>query len=141
MNFETYNQIPLAFWDVVAASEKVEKAWGFEFWLFNNELCGKLLLINPGYRCSLHYHPIKHEVFTVFTGQVMFEQMDIRNTRFEEILSPGVVRNILPKTPHRFGSIDGALILETSTRHSDDDVIRITESGKIPDAARLSRSL
>jgi mannose-6-phosphate isomerase-like protein (cupin superfamily) len=141
VTFETYNQIPLVLWDVVAASKKVMKAWGWEFWIFNTALCSKLLLINPGFRCSLHYHPVKEEVFTVLTGTVMFEQRDVRGYPIEEILSPGTWRAVYPKTPHRFGSIDGALLLETSTRHDDADVVRITESGKIPDAVRSRTSV
>src|SRR6266481_8320883 len=128
MTFDTYNHIPVDLWDVVSASKQVEKKWGWEFWLFNETLCSKLLLISPGFRCSLHYHPIKEEVFTVLTGRVMFEQRDIRGVPFEEILSPGAVRHIWPKTPHRFGSVGKALILETSTHHNDSDVVRITES-------------
>lgn len=142
MTFETYNQISLALWDVVSTSKKVEKKWGWEFWLENSDkYCAKLLFIEPGFQCSLHYHEIKQETFVVIQGQVIFTETDVRRRPFTEILPPGAKRRVMTGTPHRFGSIDGALILEISTHHSDTDVVRLEESGKILDATALSRSL
>ena len=115
--------------------KRVKKVWGVEYWLVNEpEYCAKILEINPGYRCSLHYHPNKKETFTVMTGRVLLEQKDIRGIPFEELLLPNDSRTIWPKTPHRFSSEHGAEILEVSTHHDDSDVVRITESGRIPNA-------
>lgn len=64
-------------------------------------------------------------------GIVRLEQRDVRGVPFEEILKPGDQRLIMPKTPHRFSSLEGAMISEVSTMHSDEDVVRIEESHKI----------
>lgn len=42
----------------------VEKEWGHEIWLANNEkenYCGKILHINQGHTSSMHFHMEKHE--------------------------------------------------------------------------------
>jgi mannose-6-phosphate isomerase-like protein (cupin superfamily) len=113
----------------------VEKIWGVEHWIVNDIYCAKILEITPGYQCSFHYHPQKRETFHVLEGVVRLEQRDIRWIPFDEFLEPGETRTIEPKTPHRFSSKDGAKILEISSHHSDSDVVRLAESGKIPDVA------
>ncbi len=105
----------------------VEKAWGKEIWLCNEkEYCAKWLLISPGKQCSLHLHPIKKETFVVIKGEVRLEH-DGKLERLHE----GDIRTILPKTLHRFGSYYGAKILEISTHHSDNDVLRTEPSGDL----------
>jgi mannose-6-phosphate isomerase-like protein (cupin superfamily) len=110
----------------------VKKAWGSEKWLVNEpEYCAKILCINPGFRCSLHYHKIKKETFIVQSGVVRLEQRGVRGEEIDETLIEGDTRTIMPKTPHRFSSFNGATILEISTHHDDADVVRLTDSGKI----------
>ena len=47
------------------------KGWGREVWLANNELyCGKILEINKGKRCSLHFHKLKTESFFLRAGRL-----------------------------------------------------------------------
>jgi mannose-6-phosphate isomerase-like protein (cupin superfamily) len=110
----------------------VLKLWGTEFWLTNTDkYCAKVLEVMPNWSCSLHYHPVKQETFYVLEGEVKLEQRDVRGVPFEEILKAGDQRLIMPKTPHRFSSLEGAQILEISTHHEDEDTIRIEESRKI----------
>lgn len=114
--------------------EIVKKVWGYEEIRANEpEYCGKVLVIKPGYRCSLHYHKIKKETFSVLDGSVLLEQRDIRGVPFEEVLYPGDSRTIWPGTQHRFQSATNspASLLEFSTHHEDSDSYRITESGPI----------
>lgn len=111
---------------------KVEKLWGTELWIVNTDThCFKVLELNPGYQCSLHYHKIKDETFIVYRGEIVLEQRDVRGFPFEEILECGDQRHIAPKTPHRFRAIERALVFEISTHHDDADVVRIEESRKL----------
>ncbi len=112
----------------------VKKVWGTEHWLENGEYCLKILELTPGYRCSFHFHPQKRETFLVQSGVVRLEQRGVRGEVIDEMLVEGDYRTIEPKTPHRFSSHTGATIIEASTHHSDEDVVRISESGRIPDA-------
>lgn len=106
----------------------VEKLWGREYWIANTPLyCLKLLQINPGGCCSLHYHPKKDETFYVNEGSC---HVQIGEETRE--LVPGDSVRIPPGTPHRFwvpkGQAKGCEIMEVSTHHDDSDVIRLEES-------------
>jgi mannose-6-phosphate isomerase-like protein (cupin superfamily) len=118
----------------------VTKLWGFEEWLANNEqYCGKLLRIRPGYACSIHYHPLKRETFSVIKGAVILElwaSNDIttfppNEYALHEDLPHSV--EILPGWAHRFSNPfeEWATIVETSTPHDDLDVVRIEDSKKL----------
>jgi len=114
----------------------VDKVWGQEVWLVNNErYCAKLLHINAGWQCSLHMHPIKKETFIVLDGGVCLEvaQSNIDSaplvTKQIQLVS-GDSYTLEPNTFHRFFSYTDqpAVILEISSTHSDDDVVRLEES-------------
>lgn len=116
-----------------ANAHKVDKLWGYELWLVNNEkYCAKILKINPGYQCSLHYHKVKDETFYVLTGTVhLEEEYPDRYPRVWRVLIAGDSHRIYPGTPHRFytTSQTGATVLEISTHHDEGDVVRLEESG------------
>ncbi len=102
--------------------EEVEKVWGYEEILVNNDkYCGKLLHLDKGARCSFHYHPVKQETFHCLEGEVL---MIVKSSEF--ILKEPYT--IDPNTTHSFYGITDAIILEVSTPHSDEDVVRINES-------------
>ncbi len=111
----------------------VPKVWGTEHWVVNTDkYCFKLLTINPGFQCSLHYHKKKDETFIVYEGEILLEQRDSRGFPYEELLEAGMQRHIEPKTPHRFQARNTvAIVFEISTYHDDADVVRIEESKKI----------
>lgn len=109
----------------------VKKAWGREYWIINNDkYCTKVLSLNPGWQCSLHMHPIKDETFMVLEGVVNLEVIDPDGELTEVQLQEGETYRLVPETYHRFrsGIAARALILEVSTTHSDDDVVRKEES-------------
>lgn len=116
----------------------VDKVWGQEIWLVNNDrYCAKLLHINSGWQCSLHMHPIKKETFIVLDGGVGlevgmgFDENGESPTYFEKLqLVPGETYTLEPNTYHRFWSYTDtdAVVLEISSTHDDTDVVRIEES-------------
>jgi mannose-6-phosphate isomerase-like protein (cupin superfamily) len=112
----------------------VPKGWGEERWLHNDPLyCGKILVVNEGKRCSLHYHELKTETFYVQQGRIRMELTDLASARqsppvIREVfeMSPGDTLLLTPGTVHRFTSLDGdAHIFEFSTQHFDEDSYRI----------------
>lgn len=105
----------------------VPKLWGYEKWVENNDkYCSKILAINKGYQCSLHYHKIKDEMFLLIKGHVRLELGD-------EIiyLRPGSFQRVPPHTNHRFRGLEYSEIVEISTHHDDGDSYRIEESRKV----------
>jgi rfaE bifunctional protein kinase chain/domain len=100
------------------------KVWGHEEWIVNSEYCGKKLVLNEGYCCSLHYHKIKDETFYIALGKVGFQ---LNDEHF--ILTPGDSLLITPGTKHRFYGLEHSEIFEFSTHHMEDDSYRDEESG------------
>ena len=105
----------------------VPKVWGYEKWLENNDrYCCKLLSVNKGYQCSLHYHEKKDEMFLVLKGHVRLEVGD------ETLhMLPGQFARISPGTRHRFTGVEDSEIMEVSTHHDEADSYRIEESRKV----------
>ena len=103
----------------------VPKVWGKEIWLVNlEEYCCKLLDVNKGACGSLHYHKEKKETFMVAIGKIRLELGD-------QVLTmkagPKMV-TILPGVQHRFKALKSSSILEVSTHHRDEDVVRLEVS-------------
>jgi mannose-6-phosphate isomerase-like protein (cupin superfamily) len=107
----------------------VEKSWGSEEWLVNNELyCLKKMKVKQGLWTSegkWHYHKIKDETFIIQTGILRVEWVE--NKEFKTaLLNPGETKRIYPNTKHRFTSeTPDCEFLEVSTKHFDEDSYRI----------------
>jgi mannose-6-phosphate isomerase-like protein (cupin superfamily) len=106
----------------------IEKLWGHEEILADRfNYCLKRLVLKPGFQSSLHYHRIKEESFYIESGICVLEL-----SGESETLQPGDVRHIMFFQRHRFRAIGGpCLILEVSTHHDDEDVVRLEPSQKI----------
>ena len=105
---------------------EVEKVWGKEVWIANEpEYCGKLLYVNKGASGSLHYHPKKKETFYRLSGALCLTVGD-EVIIFNELSESAIT--IPAGTPHRFTAFIDSILLEVSTHHDDEDVIRIEES-------------
>ena len=109
----------------VEISAFITKKWGYETVLVNNDLyCGKLLTLKKGAICSYHYHPIKTETFVVWDGKV---RLTVNGEEY--ILTPSSEAiTIEPGDKHSFYGMAGSEMFEFSSPHSDEDVIRETES-------------
>lgn len=108
----------------------VEKEWGHEIWMANNEAenyCGKILYINQGYSSSLHFHMDKHETFYILNGSLQVDLIDtIDGIRISKILREGSVMEIDRGQPHQLIAYDGDVrFIEISTFHRDSDSKRI----------------
>lgn len=108
----------------------VKKVWGEEQWIANNKLyCGKILKLKKNYCCSYHAHPVKDETFYILSGEVLLRHADDKFS----MLQKGDTVRIMPGEYHSFTGISDAVILEISTSHSDDDVIRKDKSRRVGD--------
>ena len=104
------------------------KVWGEEHWIVNKEYCGKKLVLHRGYRCSIHWHKIKDEVFYVLSGVVL---MEVNGQA--RVLQPGMKQYIRPGDKHRFTGLVDSEIMEFSTTHLEEDSYRDAPSGKVPE--------
>jgi mannose-6-phosphate isomerase-like protein (cupin superfamily) len=109
----------------------VKKLWGVEQWVVNEpEYCFKVLTLQPGFACSLHYHKVKKETFIVQSGCC---DLQISDGKTRMVL--GDQATIGPGIYHRFSlgswETEPCVIYEVSTFHSDDDVVRLEESKRL----------
>ncbi len=109
-----------------APTHRVPKVWGEEHWIVNRAYCGKKMVLKKGYRCSLHLHKEKDEVFYVTKGRVFLELGD-----GERVMEPGDHHHVPTGVEHRFWGLEDSEIMEFSTHHEDDDSYRVPgeESG------------
>lgn len=118
---------------------RVDKVWGRECWIVNNELyCAKILHVCCARSSSLHYHKVKDETFHVLEGSCYLElrwltgHKGVYSAQQIYPLRKGDTIRLRPGTAHRFFCTPdmtlGCKVLETSTQHSDDDVVRLEES-------------
>lgn len=113
--------------DHVSEVSVVPKLWGYEKWIENNDkYCSKILVLNKGYQCSLHYHKNKDETFLVLKGKVRTEVgPDIL------VMTTGNFVRVKPGVQHRFAGLEDSEILEVSTHHEESDSYRVEESRKM----------
>lgn len=116
------------------AMKVVPKLWGTEYWYVNTDrYCLKFLKINPGFQCSVHKHLKKDETFIGLMGTL--ELIVYRGAGPDGSvvvgLHPGKTFHIPPDTLHSFLAYNVTWVMEVSTHHSDDDVVRVRESRKL----------
>ena len=129
---------------VVETAPVTEKIWGLEVecaCVPDENYTAKLLVINPGFTSSIHYHKVKHETFYVLQGNVILSTYctgvlagGYMNTKLDTKMSlvPGQRVVIPPMTVHSFRATVPSVIVEGSTLHSDDDVYRYSQSRRLP---------
>lgn len=107
--------------------KEVPKTWGEEIVLVNcPEYCGKLLVIDRDAESSYHYHPKKKETFYCIEG---YATLIIEGKEYK--MAPFLrAKTIFPGEKHKFIGITSAVLLEVSSFHDDDDVIRLSDSKK-----------
>ena len=108
----------------------VEKEWGHEIWMANNEhedYCGKILHINQGCSSSMHFHMNKHETFYVTDGTLQVILIDTeQGKQHHHFVREGDTFEIDRGQPHQLIAYDGEVeFIEISTFHKNSDSKRI----------------
>jgi len=106
----------------------VPKGWGREVWIVNGPLyCGKILEINRGKRCSLHYHRVKAESFYLRSGRLKVRVKEHPDTPvIEEFeLLAGQCMDVTPGLVHQMEALEDAELYEFSTPHFESDSHRL----------------
>jgi mannose-6-phosphate isomerase-like protein (cupin superfamily) len=106
----------------------VPKGWGREIWIANGDLyCGKILEINKGRKCSLHFHKIKTESFYLRAGRLKIRVMETDDSKVVEEfeLKAGDCMDVPRGLVHQMEALEDAELLEFSTQHFDSDSHRL----------------
>ena len=104
------------------------KGWGREVWIANNELyCGKILEINKGKRCSLHFHKLKTESFFLRRGRLKVRVKEAPDAEVidEFEMEAGDCMDIPPGLVHQMIALEDAELFEFSTQHFNSDSHRL----------------
>jgi mannose-6-phosphate isomerase-like protein (cupin superfamily) len=105
----------------------VEKGWGSETWIVNEEYCGKLLKLNKGKMLSWHTHLLKREHFWLASGcvKVIYGWDDDIGTAKEFVMRPGMRFCVPTGLNHRLVALEDSEVIEFSTTHYDKDSYRL----------------
>tara|TARA_B000000475_G_C16000203_1_gene448639 strand:+ start:346 stop:732 length:387 start_codon:yes stop_codon:yes gene_type:complete len=113
----------------VKPPKRVEKVWGHELWIHNDEeYCGKLLVFEKeGANFSMHYHLKKKETWYIQQGSFQFNWIDVEDGQHDSrILKEGDSVLIERGQPHQLISLEeNSIVFEVSTQHFDEDSYRI----------------
>ena len=109
--------------------KRVEKIWGYELWVHNDEeYCGKLLVFTDMYnKFSMHYHRKKKESWYVQEGRFRFDYIDVEEAKKRTlVMEKGDSVTIERGLPHQLTSLENnSIMFEVSTEHFDEDSYRI----------------
>lgn len=124
-----------------SARKFVRKDWGWEHWLQNSRehnYCLKELHIAAGQQTSIHAHPVKAETMLVVSGKLILEHYLVSSSSREDAptasaagtyeLTAGMSIDIAPMVLHRLKAPVNLVLLEASTYHDDEDVIRYEDA-------------
>jgi mannose-6-phosphate isomerase-like protein (cupin superfamily) len=110
------------------------KKWGSETIIKRNPYGCKIMSLEPGTRCSNHFHANKQETFVLIQGQMSIELTDLNNGRKRTVTlkKPFSSITINPYVPHEFyapnNQKEPTIFIEASTQDTDYDNYRFTES-------------
>ena len=102
------------------------KGWGKEIWIENlPEYCGKILVMESGKKCSMHFHMDKLETMYLQSGRVdiLLIQPD-NGEQYTIELFPGDSFMIPRGQLHQISALKDSELFEFSTTHKDSDSYR-----------------
>lgn len=104
--------------------KEVKKAWGKELIIINKEYAGKVLVVDKGGVSSVHRHLEKDEVMLCIEGEVLL----VVNDKAYWLKPYDEPVHIAPKNWHIFIGLENSKVVEVSTKDTEKDVERRTES-------------
>ena len=113
----------------VKPPKRVEKVWGYELWIHNDEeYCGKSLVFpKQGNYFSMHYHLKKKETWYIQQGSFQFNWINVEDGLHDSrMIKEGDSVLIERGQPHQLIALeDDSIVFEVSTQHFDEDSYRI----------------
>ena len=108
--------------------EYVQKGWGYEKIIVNNDLyCGKILHFFKRKKCSWHYHLVKDETFYIQSGEleVTYGNKDEMLWANKITLKAGDSFHVPVGMRHQMEAIMETDMYEFSTHDAPEDSIRV----------------
>lgn len=104
-----------------------KRGWGSELWVENiNEYCGKVLFLDKGKRCSMHFHMNKMETMFLYAGRVNIDMIDAETgKKYTVELKEGDSILIPRGQVHQIIALEDSDLIEFSTKHEETDSYRV----------------
>lgn len=104
-----------------------KRGWGVEKWIENSdEYCGKLLKLDKGKKCSLHFHMNKMETMFLHSGRVDLRCINPEDGKeYVVSLYPGDKILIPRGQVHQIIALEESELYEFSTVHEETDSFRV----------------
>ncbi len=114
----------------LADRHQQDRGWGREHWIENMpEYCGKILVVKPAKRGSLHFHHNKKETMLVISGAMRIRLVDTETAEeYEQILFKDESILIEQGQPHQICNLmdtEDLVLVEFSTIHEETDSKRL----------------
>ena len=108
-------------------TKTVKRKWGYEKWIENlDDYCGKVLVLEKGKKCSMHFHMNKLETMFLQAGRVDIRFRDPRNAEDYVVeLHPGDSVRIPRGQQHQIIAVEDSRLFEFSTKHEETDSYRV----------------
>jgi quercetin dioxygenase-like cupin family protein len=78
------------------------------------------MMVNKGFRVSMHYHKINEETFYLLSGKILFET-ESDGKKKKSIMVAGDIQHVKPDVWHRFTVLEDTDLFEFSTFHMNSD--------------------
>lgn len=103
------------------------RKWGHEKWIENlDDYCGKVLVLDAGKKCSMHYHMNKLETMFLESGRVDIRFRDPESAEdYVVSLYPGDSVRIPRGQQHQIMAVVDSRLFEFSTKHEETDSYRV----------------
>lgn len=104
------------------------RGWGTEFWIENMpEYCGKILVVSPNKKGSLHFHKNKMETMLVQQGNMRLRLIDPADGSeyFQDLEVDDSIKIPQAQVHQICAGPEGCTIIEFSTIHEEDDSYRV----------------
>lgn len=104
-----------------------KRGWGVELWVENlDDYCGKVLYLEGGKSCSMHYHMNKLETMFLQSGSVEIVFIDPdTGKKYTAKLEPGDSIRIPRGQAHQIFALEDSELFEFSTKHEESDSYRV----------------
>ena len=112
---------------LVKLPKKVEKGWGYELHLHNDDgYCGKILHFDRGKKFAMHFHVEKRETWYVAKGKLMLKTIDPDTADVLDcIIEEGHVIEVHRGISHQLLALEESDIFEVSTIDNPKDSYRV----------------
>ena len=115
-----------------------EKCWGKVWHIFSfADAAVSHLQVNAGFRCSMHSHKERVNMFAVISGKLLIEEWGGAGKYQATELGPGETYTVPVDVVHRFEVLESGEVIEVYWPAHEDDIVRLNDIERIDHGGRV----